>query len=73
VLARCPWPPTSDAFTAAYLVGAIFTDSGLAADLVRAVGGFVWTGRPGWPGFEQVMLLRAGGQSVSHFHPAVSS
>jgi para-nitrobenzyl esterase len=28
VLARYPWPATSDAFTPAYLVGAIFTDSG---------------------------------------------
>jgi para-nitrobenzyl esterase len=28
VLARYPWPAASDPFTAAYLVGAIFTDSG---------------------------------------------
>lgn len=35
VLARYPWPATSDAFTAAYLVGAIFTDSGL----VFGIGG----------------------------------
>jgi para-nitrobenzyl esterase len=29
VLARYPWPARSDRFTAAYLVGAVFTDSGL--------------------------------------------
>jgi para-nitrobenzyl esterase len=28
VLARYPWPASSDAFTVAYLLGAIFTDSG---------------------------------------------
>jgi carboxylesterase type B len=33
VLARYPWPAPSDQFTAAYLVGAIFTDSGLAAGI----------------------------------------
>lgn len=31
VLARYPWPATSDRFTAAYLVGAIQTDAGLIA------------------------------------------
>lgn len=35
VLARYPWPETSDAYTAAYLVGAIMTDSGL----VGGIGG----------------------------------
>jgi para-nitrobenzyl esterase len=35
VLARYPWPATADAFTPAYLVGAIFTDSGL----VGRIGG----------------------------------
>jgi carboxylesterase type B len=29
VLARYPWPADADRFTAAYLIGAIFTDSGL--------------------------------------------
>jgi para-nitrobenzyl esterase len=33
VLARYPWPATSDEFTPAYLVGAIFTDSGLIAQI----------------------------------------
>ncbi|MEV5954709.1 carboxylesterase family protein [Streptomyces sp. NPDC051987] len=33
VLARYPWPTTSDAYTAAYLVGAIMTDSGLIAGI----------------------------------------
>jgi len=33
VLARYPWPATSDAFTPAYLVGAIFTDAGLIAQI----------------------------------------
>ncbi|MEV7394230.1 carboxylesterase family protein [Streptomyces sp. NPDC091215] len=33
VLARYPWPETSDAYTAAYLVGAIMTDSGLIAGI----------------------------------------
>ncbi|MGW3108746.1 carboxylesterase/lipase family protein [Streptomyces sp. NPDC001100] len=35
VLARYPWPETSDAYTAAYLVGAIMTDSGL----ISGIGG----------------------------------
>ncbi|MFJ8493836.1 carboxylesterase/lipase family protein [Streptomyces sp. NPDC094038] len=35
VLARYPWPETSDAYTAAYLVGAIMTDSGL----IGGIGG----------------------------------
>jgi para-nitrobenzyl esterase len=33
VLARYPWPATADAFTPAYLAGAIFTDSGLVAQI----------------------------------------
>lgn len=33
VLARYPWPATSDQFTAAYLVGAVLTDGSLAADI----------------------------------------
>ena len=33
VLARYPWPATPDAFTPAYLVGAIFTDSGLVGQI----------------------------------------
>jgi carboxylesterase type B len=33
VLAHYPWPATADQFTAAYLVGAIFTDSGFAAGI----------------------------------------
>lgn len=33
VLARYPWPATSDAFTPAYLAGAIFTDAGLVAQI----------------------------------------
>ena len=33
VLARYPWPATSDRFTAAYLVGAIMTDAGLIAGI----------------------------------------
>jgi carboxylesterase type B len=33
VLALYPWPATADAFTPAYLVGAIFTDSGLIASI----------------------------------------
>jgi carboxylesterase type B len=33
VLARYPWPATSDQFTAAYLVGAIMTDAGLVAGI----------------------------------------
>jgi para-nitrobenzyl esterase len=33
VLAHYPWPATSDQFTAAYLLGAIFTDSGLVAGI----------------------------------------
>src|SRR5438309_6017366 len=33
VLALYPWPATADAFTPAYLVGAIFTDSGLIAGI----------------------------------------
>lgn len=33
VLARYPWPATSDRFTAAYLTGAIATDSGLFAGI----------------------------------------
>jgi carboxylesterase type B len=32
-LAHYPWPATSDQFTAAYLTGAIFTDSGTAAGI----------------------------------------
>ncbi|SEC43653.1 para-nitrobenzyl esterase [Streptomyces sp. 3213] len=51
VLARYPWPETSDAFTAAYLVGAIMTDSGLVGgiggcgqrSLVRAFGRYTPT------------------------------
>ncbi|MEW1780018.1 carboxylesterase family protein [Streptomyces sp. NPDC086777] len=35
VLARYPWPGTSDAYTAAYLVGAIMTDSGM----IGGIGG----------------------------------
>jgi carboxylesterase type B len=35
VLARYPWPATSDRFTAAYLTGAIITDAGL----IRGIGG----------------------------------
>jgi carboxylesterase type B len=35
VLARYPWPATADAFTPAYLAGAIFTDSGY----VGSIGG----------------------------------
>ncbi|MFF7474157.1 carboxylesterase family protein [Streptomyces sp. NPDC008092] len=35
VLAHYPWPGTSDAYTAAYLVGAIMTDSGL----IGGIGG----------------------------------
>jgi para-nitrobenzyl esterase len=35
VLALYPWPATSDAFTPAYLVGAIFTDSGF----ITGIGG----------------------------------
>ncbi|MGW2044733.1 carboxylesterase/lipase family protein [Streptomyces sp. NPDC001858] len=34
-LARYPWPETSDRFTAAYLVGAIMTDSGM----ISGIGG----------------------------------
>ena len=33
VLARYPWPAASDQFTAAYLAGAAFTDSGLAVGI----------------------------------------
>jgi carboxylesterase type B len=33
VLARYPWPAPADRFTAAYLVGAIMTDSGLVAGI----------------------------------------
>lgn len=33
VLARYPWPSTADQFTAAYLIGAIMTDSGLIAGI----------------------------------------
>jgi len=33
VLARYPWPATADRFTAAYLVGAIFTDAGRLAGI----------------------------------------
>jgi carboxylesterase type B len=33
ILARYPWPADADSFTAAYLIGAIFTDSGLAAGI----------------------------------------
>jgi carboxylesterase type B len=33
VLARYPWPATADAFTPAYLVGAIFTDSGMVGQI----------------------------------------
>lgn len=33
VLARYPWPAASDRFTAAYLAGAVFTDSGLLAGI----------------------------------------
>src|SRR5439155_8125927 len=33
VLALYPWPSTADAFTPAYLVGAIFTDSGFVAGI----------------------------------------
>ncbi|MEN3359030.1 MAG: para-nitrobenzyl esterase [Mycobacteriales bacterium] len=33
VLARYPWPAGADQFTAAYLVGAVFTDSGLLAGI----------------------------------------
>jgi carboxylesterase type B len=33
VLGRYPWPATADAFTPAYLVGAIFTDSGFIAGI----------------------------------------
>ena len=33
VLAHYPWPATSDQFTAAYLIGAIMTDSGLVAGI----------------------------------------
>jgi para-nitrobenzyl esterase len=33
VLARYPWPPGADKFTPAYLVGAIFTDSGFIAGI----------------------------------------
>jgi carboxylesterase type B len=33
VLARYPWPATSDAFTPAYLAGAILTDSGLIGQI----------------------------------------
>jgi para-nitrobenzyl esterase len=33
VLALYPWPASADAFTPAYLVGAIFTDSGLVAGI----------------------------------------
>jgi len=35
VLARYPWPETSDRFTAAYLIGAIMTDSGM----ISGIGG----------------------------------
>jgi carboxylesterase type B len=35
VLAQYPWPATADAFTPAYLVGAIFTDSGF----IGSIGG----------------------------------
>ncbi|HEX6468772.1 MAG TPA: carboxylesterase family protein [Streptosporangiaceae bacterium] len=51
VLARYPWPATADAFTPAYLAGAILTDSGLVAQiggctnrgLTRALAGAVPT------------------------------
>ena len=33
VLARYPWPPDADRFTAAYLIGAIMTDSGLVVGI----------------------------------------
>src|SRR6185312_13278657 len=33
VLARYPWPANADQFTAAYLIGAIMTDSGLLAGI----------------------------------------
>ena len=33
VLARYPWPARSDRFTAAYVIGAVLTDSGLGFDL----------------------------------------
>ena len=33
MLAHYPWPATSDQFTAAYLTGAIFTDSGLVVGI----------------------------------------
>jgi len=38
VLAHYPWPATSDRFTAAYLVGAIFTDSGLIGGGIGGCG-----------------------------------
>ena len=33
VLARYPWPASADTFTAAYLIGAIYTDSGILAGI----------------------------------------
>jgi carboxylesterase type B len=51
VLALYPWPATSDQFTAAYLAGAIFTDSGLLTGIggcgdrsfTQALAGFTRT------------------------------
>ncbi|HEV2782726.1 MAG TPA: carboxylesterase family protein [Actinophytocola sp.] len=51
VLARYPWPADADTFTAAYLAGAIFTDSGLLAgiggcanrELTRVLAGYTRT------------------------------
>ncbi|WP_445519901.1 hypothetical protein [Streptomyces sp. NEAU-174] len=63
VLARYPWPDTSDRYTAAYLVGGIMTDSGSVA----GIGGcglrsMVW---PGYHSGKGLMLsLRAGGRSA---------
>jgi para-nitrobenzyl esterase len=38
VLAHYPWPANSDRFTAAYLLGAVFTDSGLIGDGIGGCG-----------------------------------